>query len=191
MRRTGCLGVEFYPFGAYALFKMPMNETVNDLLDINDFSPRWGREVNRTLESLNTIEKRVAFIQDRLVELISDEQVDNRIVKFCVDFLKVTDGLMTVSDLEKRSKYSRRYLEMLFRNHVGLSPKALAGIFRFQKFYRMWASGRSYDEVKDELYNHYHDQAHYAKEFKRMTGFSPQYFTNEVSNQFGRQLTLR
>jgi AraC-like DNA-binding protein len=190
-RRTGCLGIEFYPYGAYSLFKVPMNETVNGLLDINVFLPKWGRRITQTLESLNTVAERVSFIQARLVALTRENQADNRIVTFCVESLKGSDGSMTIWDLEKKSNYSRRYLEILFRDQVGLSPKALADIFRFQKFYRMWASGRSYDELKDELYNHYHDQAHYAKEFKRMTGFSPQYFTNEVSNQFGRQLTLR
>jgi AraC-like DNA-binding protein len=188
-RRTGCLGVEFYPYGAYSLFKMPMNETINSLLDINVFLPKWGREITQTLESLNTVAERVSFIQDRLVALIREDQVDNRIITFCVDSLKGSDGLMTVSDLAQKSNYSRRYLEILFRDQVGLSPKALADIFRFQKFYRMWASGRSYDEIKDELYQHYHDQAHFTKEFRRMTGFSPHYFAHEVSNEFGRQLT--
>jgi AraC-like DNA-binding protein len=190
-RKTGCLGVEFSPYGAYAVFNVPMNETVNGLLDINVFLPKWGREITRALGNLNTVEERVSLIQNRLVGLIGAGRVEHRIVKFCVDSLKESAGLMTLSDLAHQSNYSRRYLEILFRDHVGLSPKALADIFRFQKFYRMWASGRSYDELKDELYDHYHDQAHFSKEFKRMTGFSPQYFAHEVPNEFGRQLTGR
>jgi len=168
-----------------------MNETVNSLVDISGFLPKWGREITRTLRSLNTVTERVSFIQARLVELIREEQVDNRLVKFCVDSLKDCDGLMTVSDLAQKSNYSRRYLEILFRDQVGLSPKALGDIFRFQKFYRMWASGRSYDEIKEELYQHYNDQAHFTNEFKRMTGYPPHYFAHEVSNEFGRQLTSR
>jgi AraC-like DNA-binding protein len=190
-RRTGCLGIEFYPYGAYAIFKVPMNETVNNLLDINIFSPKWGREITRTLENMKTVAERVSYIQDRLVALMREKPVENRLVAFCIDSLKCSDGLMTISALEEETNYSRRYLETLFGNHVGLSPKALANIFRFQKFYRKWASGRPYDEFKDELYKYYFDQAHFAKEFKRMTGFSPQHFTHEVSNEFGRQLTLR
>src|SRR5262249_25694116 len=40
----------------------------------------------------------------------------------------------------------------------------------------------------DELYQCYYDQAHFTKEFKRMTGYSPGKFTHEVSNEFGRRL---
>ena len=190
-RKTGCLGVEFYPHGAYSVFKVPMNETVNSLLDITVFFPRWGREISQALGDLNTAAERVSFIQDRLVELIGEEQDDTRIVRFCVESLKRSDGLLTVSDLAEKSNYSPRYLELLFKDHIGLSPKALTDIFRFNKFYRMWASGRPYDEFKNELYHHYHDQAHFTREFKRMTGFPPRYFAHNVPNEFGRQLTSR
>jgi methylphosphotriester-DNA--protein-cysteine methyltransferase len=98
--------------------------------------------------------------------------------------------MMKISDLEDKTGYSRRYLEILFKNHIGFSPKTLATIFRFQKFYRKWATDRQYGELKEELYDHYFDQAHFVKEFKRMTGFSPQRFIREVSNEFGRKLSL-
>ena len=41
---------------------------------------------------------------------------------------------------------------------------------------------------KAELYDHYYDQAHFTKEFRKMTGHSPQKFIREVSNEFGRRL---
>jgi hypothetical protein len=79
---------------------------------------------------------------------------------------------------------------MLFRTHVGLSPKVLAGIFRFQKFYTKWAQKRPYEELREELFDYYYDQAHFTKVFKRMTSFSPEQFTLKVSNEFGRRLAL-
>jgi YesN/AraC family two-component response regulator len=46
----------------------------------------------------------------------------------------------------------------------------------------------SYEVLKEELNDYYFDQAHFSKEFKRMTGYSPRRFTLEVSNEFGRRL---
>ena len=97
---------------------------------------------------------------------------------------------MAIKELERKTGYSRRYLDLLFGEHVGLSPKALAEIFRFQRFYRKCAKGLCYDVLKQELYDYYYDQAHFTKEFKRMTGYSPQKFTLEISNEFGRRLSL-
>jgi methylphosphotriester-DNA--protein-cysteine methyltransferase len=98
--------------------------------------------------------------------------------------------LITIGELERKTGYSRRYLEILFKNHVGLPPKALAGICRFQKFYQKWAAGVPFERVKEELYDYYYDQAHFTKAFKKMTSFSPEHFILDVPNEFGRRLSL-
>src|SRR5215469_11410535 len=131
------------------------------------------------------------FVQDALVRLSHRKQQDNRIIDFCVKVLKRAHGHVPMKELERKTGYTRRYLDLLFKQHVGLSPKVLARIFRFQKFYQKWAQGLSYDIIMNQLYDHYYDQAHFSKEFKRMTGHSPQAFMVEVSNEFGRRLILK
>jgi AraC-like DNA-binding protein len=97
---------------------------------------------------------------------------------------------MPIKELERRTGFTRRYLDQIFNRHVGLSPKTLAGIFRFQKFYRKWAQGLPYEALKEEINDYYYDQAHFTKEFKRMTGYSPGRFARGVINEFGRRLML-
>ncbi len=189
--KTCCIGIEFHPHGAYPLFGIPMVEMTNRLLPADTLFDRWGREVGEILPGLKSMTEKTDFIQSQLAGLLRRNQLRNRIVEYCVGSLKSTNGLTTISDLERQTGYTRRYLELLFRNHVGLSPKVLAGIFRFQKFYRKWASDRPYDEFKDELYDYYFDQSHFTKEFKRMTGFTPRQFSQEVSNEFGRRLSIQ
>ena len=190
LRRTAFIGIEFRPHGAYPIFGIPMVETVNRHLSADVLLTGWGRGVRDILGDLKSVKGKIDFIQAQLVEMLGKKQLQNPIVEYCVRSLKATHGLMTISDLERRTGYTRRYLEILFKNHVGFSPKVLAGIFRFQRFYRKWAQRRPYDELKEELYDYYYDQPHFTKEFKRMTGFSPQRFTVEVSNEFGRRLCL-
>jgi AraC-like DNA-binding protein len=189
--KTGFIGIEFSPFGAYPILGIPMIETTNRLTTIDELLGKWGRTLTEILHDNKTPKDKVDFIQNRLVELRRKRQIRNPLIEYCVNALKTTDGLISISELERKTGYSRRYFEILFKEHVGLTPKVLAGIFRFQKFYRKWATGQSYEEIKDELYNYYYDQAHFTKEFKRMTGFSPLHFANNVSNEFGRQLTIR
>lgn len=110
---------------------------------------------------------------------------------FCVNSLELTNGRMTIRELEQKTGYTHRYLELLFRQHVGFPPKVLAGILRFQKFYRRWARGLSYDLLREDLYDYYFDQAHFTEEFKRMTGHSPRKFILRVQNDFGRRLSLK
>jgi AraC-like DNA-binding protein len=189
-KNTVFIGIEFFPFGAYPVLGIPMAETANQSFHFEVILENWGRNVNEALCNLTNIEDKVDFIQQKLLEIKIKRQLQNPLVEYCVNSLKSANGLMTISELQNKTGYSRRYLEILFKNHIGLPLKTLGNIFRFQKFYRDWANGEPYERIMDGLYNYYHDQAHFTKEFKRMTGFSPKHFSSKVSNEFGRQLTL-
>jgi AraC-like DNA-binding protein len=190
-KKTGFIAIEFKPFGAYPFFGIPMDESVNRLLDCDDAFGSWARKVRKVLCNLERVDQKMDFIQEQLIARLREKDRRNTVIEFCIKVLKDVDGRMPVRELERKTGYSRRYLEILFKQHVGLPPKAMAGIFRFQKFYRHWAQGLSFDQLKDDLYEHYYDQSHFTHEFKRITGYSPRRFTNEVSNEFGRRLTLK
>ena len=189
-RNTCFIGIEFFPHGAYPIFGLPMDETMNRLQPADVVFAKWGRDVRERLHNQTSLHEKIDCIQDQLIRRLRGRQFRSPIVDYCLKSLKSREGLVSIRELEKGTGYSRRYLEILFKKHVGLSPKVLAGIFRFQRFYRKWAEQRPFDELKEELYDYYYDQAHFTTEFKRMTNFSPKHFTSAVSNEFGRRLSL-
>jgi AraC-like DNA-binding protein len=150
-RRTGFIGIEFSPHGAFPVLGIPIQETVNGLFDAYDVFGKWGPRPPGSTSEPGGLGRKVQFIQDRLVGLLLKNQVDTRLIDFCVRTLGLADGRIPIKELERRTGFTRRYLDRLFNRHVGLSPKTLAGIFRFQKFYRKWAQGLPYEvsERKD------------------------------------------
>lgn len=190
-RKTTFVAIEFSPQGAYPIFGIPMTETLNRLCETDLLLTKWSRPVREALNDRHEVRDKVSVIQEQLVHLLRMNDRRNAIVDYCVQSLRATNGLMPIARLAEKTGYSRRYLGMLFARHVGLAPKVLAGIFRFQKFYRKWAEGQSFDDLKDDLYECYSDQSHFTNEFRRMTGYSPRQFSMQVSNEFGRRLTLR
>jgi len=190
-QKTGFIAIEFRPHGAFQIFGLPMAETSNQLWETDALFGNWSRQMQETLNGLERLDQKVAYVQNRLTLLLRRNGRDSRIVDYCVDTLRSVDGRISIRALEQQTGYSRRYLGRLFQQHVGLSPKVLAEIFRFQRFYRKWAEGLSFDLLKADLYDHYYDQAHFIREFRRMTGHSPQRFVRDVSNEFGRHLVRR
>ena len=187
-QKTGFIAIEFRPHGALPIFGVPMSETSNQLWETDCMFGQWSRDVQVTLNDLERVDQKVTYIQERLILLLRKNRCDAGLVGYCVEALRSADGRIPIQELQQRTGYSRRYLDRLFQRHVGLSPKVLAGIFRFQRFYRQWAEGLSFDVFKAELYDYYYDQAHFTKEFRKMTGHSPGKFTRQVSNEFGRSL---
>ena len=190
-RRIGFIGIEFSPQGGFPVFGIPMQETANHLFESDLVFGHWGRRVWERLRNLERVGQKLRFIQGALVSLLEKNRRDDRLIHFCVRSLELADGRLSIRELERKTGYTQRYLEILFKQYVGFSPKVLAGIFRFQKFYRKWAEGQSFELLKDDLFEHYYDQSHFTKEFKKMTGYSPRRFSLEISNEFGRLLSLR
>jgi len=141
-RRTGFITIEFCPHGAFPIFGIPMSKTFNGLWDGDDLFANWGYDVREALSNLECVDQKVAFIQDELIALLRKNACRNPVVEYCINALRSADGRIAIRQLAQQTGYSRRYLDQLFKQHVGLSPKVLAGVFRFQKFYRKWAEGQ-------------------------------------------------
>lgn len=189
-RKTLFVTIEFKPQGAYRIFGVPMGELANSLCSIDSVFGVLGRETTDSVGDGQRTSEKVAAVQKALAKALHSHPRSSDLVDYCVDSLKRTQGLMPVSELARRTGYTGRYLEVLFKQHVGLSPKALAGIFRFQRFHCHWARGTPYEVLREELDGYYYDQAHFTREFKRLTGFPPRRYMQDLSNDFGRRIVL-
>jgi AraC-like DNA-binding protein len=190
-RNTTFITMEFTPQGAFSIFGVPMSETCNRLCEADAVFGRWSRETCERIDALPSMPQKVAFIQDQLLGLPRVHERRNGTIDACVSAIRLADGRIAIRDLQRETGYSWRYIDRLFKEYVGLPPKVLAGIFRFQRFYRKWATTDSFDRLKEELYDFYYDQAHFSREFRRMTGHAPQQFVRHVPNEFGRRLLVR
>jgi hypothetical protein len=111
----------------------------------------WSREAQAMVNNVDRGDEKVACIERQLTLLLRKNRREPGIVAYCVGTLRSVDGRMSIRDLERpaiRGDISDR----LFKQ-VGLSPQVLAEIFRFQRLYRNWAAGVSFDLLKAELYD--------------------------------------
>jgi len=181
---THTLGLELTPAGAQRFFDLPLAEVCNRVVDLEDLWPGSG-DLGPWLEHRPTELEISRRFQALLLERWVDKPRAHPVVDFTVGELQRRSGLVPIRDLELRTGYTRRTIDGLFLRHVGLSPKTLATIIRFQRVYRSWAGGDRPDFYADLEPDLYFDQSHLIREFKRFTGFAPTQFTKQ-SNQFGR-----
>lgn len=89
--------------------------------------------------------------------------------------------------------YSERHKRRIYREKIGLSPKQVQRIIRFNRLLDQLRAGEEPD------YSDYYDQAHAIREFKRMAGITPREYQRrnlskdtfsmaDLSNTFQRRI---
>jgi AraC-like DNA-binding protein len=182
---TGTIGVELTPKGLYHFFKLSMSEITDRIYSFEDLFGRWGRQLQNRISDIEDPDEKIAFLQITLTNLLEANTRSYALLDDTIDWILQSHGMIRIQELAVQTGYSRRYLDMLFKEHVGLSPKSLASILRFQQLYQRWVQDHEAVFLRHEFYDYYYDQAHFIKEFRRFTGYTPQRFA-EVGNEFGR-----
>lgn len=157
----------------------------------------WARFIARDAEDLCNVvcdgEKDAAFSKFApLIQPLCDDQLDRQaqfdaIVEAMRSLMQpsrdedrirrvhkamIEPAVTTVADFAERSELSVRSLERLCCRYFGFSPKLL---LRRQRFMRSLATfmldpGANWTAAMDE---HYHDQAHFTREFRQFMGMTP------------------
>ncbi|CAG5006232.1 hypothetical protein DYBT9275_03765 [Dyadobacter sp. CECT 9275] len=184
-RATGTIGIELTPNGLHRFTRLSASEVSNRIHSFSDIYGAAGQNLLERLSNTQNLEEKITELQNFLVAIIQSTNRNNALIDDSVRLIQNASGLYTIKDLVDKSGYSKRYLDMLFKDHLGISPKTYAGIVRFQSFYDLWANTEQTDFYKDSLYELYYDQAHFIKEFKRFTGHTPWRYAN-LKNDFGK-----
>jgi len=102
-------------------------------------------------------------------------QLDPSYLAFASTLAELTrcDGQTTVEALSHLAGTSARQVERGFARHLGIPPKTVARILRFQRAMRalMRDPGGALADVAADA--GYFDQAHFVRDFRRMTGGVP------------------
>lgn len=182
---TGTIGIELTPKGLYHLFHLSMHEITDQLVSFEEFLGSLGARLQQIIGEAEGPKAKLMLLQAALMQLLQENEKDYSHLDRALDLLEETHGMIRVQELEARLGYTRRYLDLLLKEHVGVSPKSLARILRFQEGYQLWMQQQPPTILSTHVQASYYDQSHFIKEFKRFTGFTPQQY-RAITNEFGR-----
>jgi AraC-like DNA-binding protein len=168
--RTNTLGIRFHPHGASRLFRLPLEELSGRSVPIRDLSPALDLELS-SVRDLRTTSLQVSQV-DRVVQrrLVRSARKD-RMVEAAVSAIIASGGVVGTAALADRLGISLRQLQRRFKDEVGIGPKLLSRIQRFQRVF--WALESSSDWVDIAVQCGYFDQAHLINDFRNFAGEAP------------------
>ena len=181
---TGTLCAEFNPQGAYRFFRIPLNDIKNQIYPLTDIIGTVAKQLEEQISNVESVEGKVALLQQFLLNQFLLQEEDS-IFEYCVAKILSSKGKITIKELEKKTGYSSRWLNMKFTDKLGISPKNLSTVIRFKQYYNALANNDELSFMRNEFYDYYYDQSHFMKEFRRFTGLSYSGFENKT-NDFGK-----
>ena len=174
LRPTGTvatLGVRFRPGSAAALLHMPQRPLLGTTHGVDALDGRLARDLAAIRDRARSMDDAVDQVQRYLCTRIDSRWSDPRVLA-AVETIRRHGGQMAIDDLATRIGMTRRHLERRFDTLVGISPKRLARIVRFQRALQNAAAAGG-SGVTTAVECGYADQPHFIREFTELAGCSP------------------
>ncbi|HLP92929.1 MAG TPA: DUF6597 domain-containing transcriptional factor [Saprospiraceae bacterium] len=176
--------VKFYPWTPHLLFKLPAWQLNDAALDMGSLSsPLAFRVLRERVAACKQIPQVVTLLNDFFLEQFKDVNGENPFVMHAVQQIFRQNGVVSMDQLSGNFRTSRRYVELLFRQHIGFSPKQYARIIRVKKASMYLLDPRFKGQIREVAGQlDYYDQSHFLKDFKAVVRQSPSGFLQEQLN---------
>jgi AraC-like DNA-binding protein len=135
----------------------------------------WGAAAAETLERLHATPRgatRVALLERVLRDRLHRAPPPPPAALEAVRRIARSGGRIRVRDLAAEIGLGDRRLQQLFREHVGLSPKALCRLARLRAVLARCREAKQ-PWIEVALDSGFYDQGHFANELRALTGLTP------------------
>jgi AraC-like DNA-binding protein len=167
-------GLEVYltPVAAGLVTGVPMRHLRGRVVALEDLFGVLGGLVREELLEAPGWPECFAIVDRFLLARLADAEPPPASLSWALARLHSTRGAIEIGSLTDELSCSRRYLIGLFNDHVGLPPKLLARILRFEHALELAdAGGIGWAEIAQRC--GYYDQAHMIGDFRQFTHHSP------------------
>ncbi|MGJ5818531.1 DUF6597 domain-containing transcriptional factor [Paludibaculum fermentans] len=161
--RLNVFGIRFRPAGAWMLTGWRQAETTGRILPLDEI---WGSPLGEQLGNARGTAERI---------LVVDRFLMGRLRKPAASAIEAAlrQPRLRVEELARQSGCSRRQLERLFQDQVGLSPKSWSRIRRMQHSLHLRRLHPRWNWARIAVEAGYFDQAHMNSDYLSLAGAPP------------------
>ena len=176
---TQLVGVRFRPGGAAPLLGVPAHALTCAVIELGDLRIPWAEDLRQRLLAAPTVAARAAVAEAALTrELLGGRAIDLRVATALSTMQRLPAGL-SLRSLTAELGVSHKHLIALFKREVGVSPKTLQRVLRFQSALNALQSSPR-PRLTDIAYGcGYADQAHLNHDFRALAGVTPSLYLQQ------------
>lgn len=170
-KRSFLFAIRFYAWGTSLFAEESMRNTKNAFFDAGYHFSKIKKELEEHLFDVPDIYQLIPIAERILLKHIHEKH-KNEIVFHSVSKILERRGNCLMADLKREVFIGSRQLERLFLEYIGISPKSLAAMIRYQYIWNEFLYNKSFD-MMDAVYRYgYSDQSHLCHDFKKYHSMS-------------------
>ncbi len=158
--------VRFYPWGAALFAEESLRETKNAFFDADCHFSTVKREMEQYLFDVSDICQLIPVAEKILLNRLN-ERHQNQTVFQAVARILEKRGNLSAAALGQEIFVSSRQLQRLFLEYIGVAPKSLASMVRYQYIWNELLQDKNFNKADAALRYGYTDQAHLCHDFKK------------------------
>lgn len=181
-----CIDVKLTALGAYRILAAPLCEVGGVVGPLDDVVGREAADLAERVADASDWDARFGAVDDFLAARLQRGPAPSRAVAWAVDRLEATGGSTPIGDLAEELGWSRRHFVAMFRQQVGLPPKSVARLLRFEHVLRrIDAAPARWADIAQDC--GYFDQSHLNRDFRDLLGTTP---TEYVAQRRASEVTF-
>jgi AraC-like DNA-binding protein len=164
------LHLELNPIGLRALLGIPATELTSHVVNLADLPVPWAATLPERLAAQPDWRSRFAVLDSVLLATLHPVTLVSE-VQWAWRRMVTGHGGQPVTELAGEVGWSRRHFTERFAREVGLGPKQVSRLIRFERSGALLRAGRTLAEVAAAA--GYYDQAHLTNEWRALAGCTP------------------
>lgn len=170
-RFTSMFGIRFYAWTAGMFAKENINGMKNVALNADEFFPYIMNELVPLLSYESSFKRRAEIANYYFLKNLDMLTVNYDLINAVTEIIH-SKGQVRVSDMARSVAMSQRQIERKFKEKMGISPKGLSSLIRYQFLWQDICCLNKFD-IQDLVCKYgYFDQAHLLNDFKRKHGMT-------------------
>lgn len=176
------LGIKFRPGAFYPFYQKPVVSFTDKLLSFREAFHEAPEPIEEDIFSCKSDECMVKWGEAFLLRHLPKQDPQIEIINQIIQGIKQEKTILKVDDLVERFSYSKRTLQRIFRQYVGVSPKWVIQRYRLHEATEQMAAGATENWPTLALELGYFDQAHFIRDFKAIVGQSPAEYIRNIND---------
>lgn len=176
---SGMIAARFYPGGLSAFLDISVKTIANQYIPLPSCFGSRANMLEKEVCTANTLKERKTFLENFLLALLSQQNPEPLLPVELLHNIISKEEPVKIKQLSDTLHIGRRHLERRFNREIGMTPKMLLKIVRFQNVFKIIHQKKVKSLTSLTYEAGYFDQSHFHRDFKAFSGLTPKEYFKE------------